>query len=342
MTYVLAWKTQTTVYISTDSAITKEGAVFQKWPTSTFEERHISEPGKTIEEGALKLFNILDKVLFAVAGDYNIGLEVSRAMYRELKINSAQDTLEAFRRVTASTLDDSNRLEVQIVIGYFDHQPRLIIYNQNWDAKTIECDSLVQLGSIHRKPELVESTREFIASLIGYSLTHQFKHYLIVVNSWVQSYGLHNVSMDIGVGGLIVGAQVDSNGVQWQGDSNCILCSGPELQMRKVITVLYRFGGVVFRSPLEKKAFIEVSPSESPDELEAKLKQFDDPKFAKEAEYFVFFFTHVQQVFIIPKYSNEKEKYLDFIINDNEVGILLNENLVNEFLISEAHLNFLG
>ena len=223
MTYVVAWKNETTAFIAADAALTSENPLRRAY--STFGEKHdkvhipfqSSPKDETyVEEAALKIFSF-SRCAFAFSGVVDIGVEVANNFRSALA-----DGLDPFTCLTRATQNCSG---VGIIIAYHDDDgPHLVHYA---DGTYSESDVPCQIGSAPKR--IRDTTSEFItgrlqqvvhdalqASFLGPQNRRSME--LVSVLGRLQSYGIHEDMISHGIGGTFTGIFVDQEGTHWQPD----------------------------------------------------------------------------------------------------------------------------
>lgn len=248
MTYVVAWRTSSAIYIHADTVATTEGTALPPsiGQYSTFEESHIIQPGVMMEECAFKIVKVLETFLFGLAGRIDLTNEIVRAFARELEREKKRGIGRILYDSIHMVLDASNRLEVQLVLGAVTKgKTELFVYNRDGRGRIEIVQDQVHIGSlVSDKPHIVESVKEFLhRKAIPFELNNR-EYSLHLVNSYIQNFVLHNGLMEFGVGGIITGARLTKSGVSWPKDSIYVLYNGPNFHIIKQLIVFYRFGGV--------------------------------------------------------------------------------------------------
>ena len=128
MTYVLAWKTDSEVFLTADSALTTthpnpDGHHLER---SSFGEEHIFESDRIVEERALKLF-LQNNIAVAIAGRYDTAIQMVKSFYEGLASGSPPKRAldDAIFRWYPSLRDGI----VQLAVAYFDEQPQLLYFD---------------------------------------------------------------------------------------------------------------------------------------------------------------------------------------------------------------------
>jgi ATP-dependent protease HslVU (ClpYQ) peptidase subunit len=231
MTYVVGWKSKSSVYICADSVVTvsahqpREDLLIYK--ESTFGEKMYFNDSKHTTESICKIENINEKVIIAFSGEVGVAQEI---------IDYFRRTLERYNDYTAQLIKDSfitsiNESDsdekvhkVSFIIGLIDFDnPILMSYNRGGNRALTE-HSIVQIGSLSDSTTYRYITNKLYADSTSLDEDCQ----LIVISAVLQSYGFHEKSIieNYGVGGFILGVQLKKTGVTWNDDTFFFLYSG--------------------------------------------------------------------------------------------------------------------
>ena len=222
MTYVVAWKNETTAFVVADAAMTSPYS--PKRAFSTFGEKHKAFPfpfraspdeERFVEESALKIF-AFDHCIFSFSGNVDVGVEAANVFRASLA-----DGRDPF---TCLTLAGNGRTSVSIIVVYCDDTgPHLIHYA---GKHYCENNSPCQIGSAPQHVQ--DATREFITGRLRHTVKGLSKVLihpdalpmveLVSVMGRLQSFGIHEDLIHYGIGGTFTGAFVNQDGVSWQPD----------------------------------------------------------------------------------------------------------------------------
>ncbi len=222
MTYILGWKTGSAVYLAADSAIEHKQSTNPTNPTrvsqsitSSFGERSVYEPQRTVIEGVQKLINLGDAAV-AICGDYGLCREVVTTFKDALSI--VDDPRMALEVAVKSNgpFNDPNR-QVHLIVAFPESpKPALLAFNIEKDQiiHEVQTDHLVQFGSIdpaHKSvsPQMIKRLR---------SLDFQSDQLLVCTLAFLQSYGIHSYLLEHGVGGTFSGLTIGGRSIEWQKD----------------------------------------------------------------------------------------------------------------------------
>lgn len=215
MTYVIGWKSETSVFISGDMAITTSGENVPELSRqlSSFQEKHFKSGDKKIEESLQKVLNLDGNIIFGFAGDVKLSSDfannLSLRIFQE-KINKPEDFVKLIERSLEDCISEKNRVKVQFVFGVMiNDDPTLFSYNAFNNCQIFYHKESVQIGSLtnsHLYPHISAG----IASLFIQGKLPDARM-LACVNSLVQSYGVHdNLIENFGVGGAILGVSISN------------------------------------------------------------------------------------------------------------------------------------
>ena len=278
MTYILGWKNDDNVFLAADSATTALGTT----PTtnithSSFGEQHTINEREVVEETMLKLCCVNSKAIVAIAGDINRALEIVKTFESALK--NYANIKEAFEKAICSCGPYLKDTDVGLIMGCMDKgKTKLYSYNSKRANEVFEHDTFTQLGSI--KGVYPTLTEEIVKCFIERKLPG--KHMLIAVTAILQSYGIFDKLMNVGVGGVFFGLSINYSGIHWQPDTSYILYS-PDFSEKDFITVIARDGILAVDTSINNtnKLFANTvnSPFCRPEDLNAirlKLREFFD------------------------------------------------------------------
>jgi hypothetical protein len=211
MTYCIAWKSESAVFLAADAAITSDAA--PELERSTFGEKHGRLGGRMggpyVKEEALKLHVIRDCAV-TFSGTVSVGDKIISEM--DAALAGGAGPLEAFSNATAAR--DPNSY-VKMILAYRHlGLPRLATYNASGDRQVTEDVERVFFGSM--KDSYDELTEKFLGTFLALQATPQ--RILAQALGLLQSYGIHDYLIEDGVGGGFCGMYVDPSGVHWQPD----------------------------------------------------------------------------------------------------------------------------
>lgn len=242
MTYCVAWKTSTSAFIITDSAVTNLDMVDDSRELTSFLEKQGELEGrKYVTEGAFKIYS--DKrYAIGMVGDVKFGCEVVELISLHLELGRSLD--DAIDYTVNNYIDFSSKPCIELVIASFSASPAVMtLKNKERVFKTYH-SGLVVLGSPTEK--LHSYTRNFFESFYGTWESERLfpnrdEALFMRMLGLLQSYGIHNYTIQNGIGGAYTGVMVDSTGVVHQPDT-CFVISGENIafETKKIASVLVR------------------------------------------------------------------------------------------------------
>ena len=218
MTYCLGWRTDDTAYLVADSAVTSAEALTS--PHTTFGERHHHDEKRSVEERAMKIFE-LNRAVVTFAGAEEIGREFVRIVNTVLKGGEAPQI--AFQTAANSILSDSGRPSISAMMATFeDGTPKLLAFNKDYDGRVLECRKCVQFGIVG--PDHTDYVRSLIS--IAQARCPRPEAQLAAVLGNIQSFSVRDYTLERrGIGGAFTGLYVNQKGISWQPDLCFILVS---------------------------------------------------------------------------------------------------------------------
>jgi len=220
VTYIIAWKYRASIFLVAETAVTVDYPVVKLTYTS-FEEREISQPNKSVYEGALKLIN-LERAVIAMVGDVS---EDSKAWsitetFKET-LRYIHNPSAAFDvAITSNAPFDPNPLRSFASVVAFPNSPTptLLCFDSN-DHNIIEHheDCLLAIGSI---PEEYKRMTFQIVGDCGTLFYNNPSWFLTSVLACVQGFGLLDYIniFEKGVGGAFCGLLIGEHSIEWQSD----------------------------------------------------------------------------------------------------------------------------
>ncbi len=241
MTYALAWKSKKEVFLAADTAITSSSDVplNLELEMSSFGQTHFIDEShkKKVEERATKLF-LKNNIGITFAGNYELAIEVVSTFYK--KISSGVGINDALKdALFLHSVDSVDKL--QLIIGYYEGNPKLLSFNADYDLKIKEEFGVVQIGApLKDHRQLTESWIKDFVSESNPNLQ------LVDVLSILQSYNLFSPQMSRGIGGAFCGLYVGNNCQSWQPD---ILYADYGIDDGKIIGTCFRHDCFAINSP---------------------------------------------------------------------------------------------
>ncbi|SIR12625.1 hypothetical protein SAMN05421840_10989 [Shewanella morhuae] len=228
MTYCVAWKTNESAYLIADSAVTKGNELSEEKLVTSFGEKQgkQSRNNKYVYEKAYKLYST-ENVSIGLIGDADFGNSFIELLL--LQIECSNDVKSAINRTLLNYQYFNEYPDIQIVIGLYESGPKLYTID-NKASPYVEYDNdYVVFGS--QSEDLETYTKSFYNSFIESwknelrvgEMAHEFL--LIKMLALLQVYGMHNYTLDDGIGGAYTGTQINNSGVHTQPDI-CYIISG--------------------------------------------------------------------------------------------------------------------
>jgi hypothetical protein len=233
MTYILAWKDNSNIYITGDSAITstfsdKPEIINEKInrtqfftsfgePTIEKKEQILNSNGEElkktiIQEKNIKIHNIINgKVIVAYAGTVKVAIDVINYVAQETlsDLSNLRDIIGA-----AAFKFEIVKENTALVFGFFENETPILLEIAPWGMD--ESKSIIRFGSITQDETLIELTNALIGFDFGKHSTPKEK--LIQVVSCLQSFFIRNSAIEYGVGGVFSGAFLNKDKFHWMED----------------------------------------------------------------------------------------------------------------------------
>ncbi|MFQ1689248.1 hypothetical protein ACK39A_11860 [Aeromonas veronii] len=241
MTYSVAWTTETAAFIVTDSAVTNPIDNYDgtsNGTTSFCERQGRLDSGNYVYERAYKIFS-KSNVAYSLAGDANFGTEFINDV--AFRIELGLDVASSIRGAIDNYPDFKLKPSIEVTIAFYDEHPQLITV-KNTRSTYIEFENgLVLTGS--PTEELIDYTNTFYNVFMEDYLKIPLgsvsdEELLVKMIALLQSYGIHNYTIENGIGGAYTGVSVTGSGVEYQPDI-CYLISGenPAFDSLKIAAV---------------------------------------------------------------------------------------------------------
>lgn len=210
---------------------------------SAFGQDHFlsDDQDRKVQEAVVKLF-LKNDIGITFAGRYDLAIKIIKAFYQ--KVSEGMSVLESLRYAIFLNSPFPNGQSVQLAIGYFDGESKLVSFNSQGNLRIREDESLVQLGNalpIHR--QLTERWVNDISGNSEWTSELQLSSMLGVL----QSYNLFSPQMDRGIGGAFGGLYVDAAGGKWQPDILFVEYGGPR---EKLVSTCFRHDRLLISSPI--------------------------------------------------------------------------------------------
>lgn len=221
MTYSVAWKTDTAAFIVTDSAVTTsiDHHNGESNETTSFCERQGRlDSGNYVYERAYKIFS-KSNIAYSLAGDANFGSEFINDVASRVEIGL--DIESSIRGAIDNYQDFKFKPSIEVTIAFYDELPQLITVKNKRSTYVEFQDGLVLTGSPTEK--LIGYTNTFHTVFMDDYLKIPLgsvsdEELLVKMIALLQSYGIHNYTIENGIGGAYTGVSVTGSGVEYQPD----------------------------------------------------------------------------------------------------------------------------
>jgi hypothetical protein len=327
MTYSVAWKTDTAAFIVTDSAVTTTSDYnYEKTneTTSFCEQQGRLDSGNFVYERAYKIFS-KSNIAYSLAGDASFGADFIRDVAYRIEIGF--DVKKSIQGAIDNYPDFIRKPDIEITVAFYDKQPELITI-KNKHSNFIEYENgLVLTGSPTN--ELIAYTNTFHNVFMEYYLKSpqgsvSDEELLVKMIALLQSYGIHNYTINNGIGGTYTGLRVTSSGVEYQPDI-CYLITGenPAFDSKKMAAVNANEHSVcIINTDISdiviSNNITDVSESCRTALLENSITRFDNGEY----KYFIFMNTFCHVVCIINMNFNLDHFLLNIDVRDDKKGTL--------------------
>lgn len=216
MTYCLGCVDGNAAYLIADSAVTS-GEKPQSERTS-FGERHHHDSKASVEERALKIFD-LGSAALTFSGNVDLGYSFIEIVHKVLAAGEGPE--RAFQVGAQSVSSPTSSAALQVMMAtYSEEGPKLTSYNERGDGLIREKRDLVQFGIVG--PENID----FVPNLVSLAgpRTPDAAAKLAVLLGNIQSFSVRDCFMEQrGIGGVFTGLFIDSRGISWQSDMAYLL-----------------------------------------------------------------------------------------------------------------------
>lgn len=212
MTYVIAWKSKSEVFLTADSALTTRSPSLElTLSQSSFGQEHLLDTERKVEERALKLF-LKEKIGIGLAGRYDLAIKAINAFYE--KIQEGLSPIDALKWAVFLIQPFPQDTTIQLAVGYYDDGPRLISFNSQGDCQIRDDEEIVHLGSA--PPGYKRINEEWVKDIIR--KIDQPKAQIASMLGVLQSHGMLNPTLQAGIGGAFAGLYIGESGGNWQPD----------------------------------------------------------------------------------------------------------------------------
>lgn len=249
MTYILAWRDKSNVYISGDSAVSRRNVsddyindVKNKGVlTTSFGETLVLTNEKVVEESVLKIHNINNNFIIGYAGTGDVAIDVIKALEEEGELTKNN----IVRKIKGETLRFGS--DFQMVIGFFDKRSSILLSFNLYGKRKVRSHpkfTPVGLGNMRNDDLLKLVSSDMIDTFITSSITKSAERRIVMTSAFVQVVILRANLLPNGVGGFFSGAYLNKHGFFWQKDLGII-----DFKMKPLATKYGRDPNLLFRSP---------------------------------------------------------------------------------------------
>jgi hypothetical protein len=327
MTYSVAWKTETAAFIVTDSAVTNPIDHHNGAPngmTSFCERQGRLDSGNYVYERAYKIFS-KSNIAYSLAGDANFGSEfINNVAFR---IEMGFDVESSIRGAIDNYPNFKLKPSIEITIAFYDEHPRLITVKNARSTYVKFEDGLVLTGSPTK--ELIDYTNTFhnvfMEEYLKFPLGSVSDEELLVkMIALLQSYGIHNYTIENGIGGAYTGLSVTDSGVEYQPDI-CYLISGenPAFDSQKIAAVNTNEHSICIINTDISDIVISNENSDVTELCQTSFLDSSRNKFDRgEYKYFIFMNTFCHVVCIVHMNFSRHHLLLSLDVREDKEGTL--------------------
>ncbi|PID14415.1 hypothetical protein CSV63_12880 [Sporosarcina sp. P34] len=300
---------------------------------TSFGNIHEKRGKKYVYEGALKLQTINNSYLISYAGTLDHIDEVFDLLH--IQLTSGIDIYSAFNTIANSISYN----DIDFLVGFIQNDtPKLVHFNGEEAVGKEFChigSGISRESWTYRNELLLERNKD-----IRISPTQSLTSTINIL----QIYSLKDNMMDIGVGGLVFGARINSEGIHWCKDITYYLYN-QDLLNYQLITVIARDNNLHVLSSLNNKHLIFVN-RENEISLEGILNSHSEFLHKSSTDYFVFaslFYPSIVLIQINGKLHNEYFRmyycrdgiftHYRFIITPELIGLILGESFPEDEIV---------
>lgn len=218
MTYCVGFKHRNSVYLFSDSAVTRLESSATKSESSFGETFHPTH-GRSVSEGALKIIRVSDDCLVAVAGDAKRAIDAALSL--RIALGSGATTRDALRSLSHSIESRKNEEFELLVARSGTLGPELWKWLSVQGSEAIEIPSGI-VETIGNLTSWHDSfSKEFIGALSRSNQPEE--RVLSIAGAFLQALSSRDTLFQSGVGGAFAGARVAPSGVSWMPDTTYVL-----------------------------------------------------------------------------------------------------------------------
>lgn len=214
MTYCLGWRTGKSVIIAADAVVTSPGKDDFPLTETSFGEPHIVDSkGKKVQERALKIFNIRNKLILTYTGSTLIAHGIALSVARDIDEGSAP--LEAVKSAIGLNINPASP-GIRLIFSFLDDssQPVLMSFNVSKNMDFDTHDTVVQAGSISHS--IQDATQNYLLQSVDNSDKVGVR--MAKLLAALQSYGRTGPLMASGAGGVFSCMAINAEGTHSQPD----------------------------------------------------------------------------------------------------------------------------
>lgn len=341
MTYCLAWKTKSAIFLLADSSVTLNKSLKKTY--SSFGELQGSQGDISVVESLLKINPLRKNVAIAFAGDVRVANSIIDTI--RVLLDSGESCRKALEKAIANNSPIPSSRSVSIILAYYENQfPMLAHFNSQQPQKIIDVEDVIQIGSMGSY--YPEFSARMIRSFIGG--TSKPENILAAITAVVQTYGIHAVLSEMYVGGAFFGLFIDQYGLNWQEDTTYIIYYDRRgvPNIGGFITVGVRDNVLFAASSLTNETKFmtsHVSAENANSWIGEWQERILDILKSYHSEYYVFISTQHRITSIVRTYGNITNEYFQIRpLGGNKVEILLHDKfyqLIRDFSIKKGDEN---
>ncbi|MBL1140792.1 MAG: hypothetical protein HND53_02060 [Proteobacteria bacterium] len=254
MTFCFAWKNDKAVFLVADSAVTvfsEQSSVNEQ--CSSFGEPVVSNKNISIYDGALKILKIYANCAVAIAGDSDSAYNIYDFLYENYEEGINLNALISL--MAKSNLPLEKGKSVSLIIARLENnKPELILWESEKSETIYSNQNYFHIGkTIYDFTGFAKTSVDMFRKPIK-GVIFDNSRILNSVIAIYQALVIFCQTMQEGVGGLINGLMIDSEGVKWNSDTEYMLYEHG-MKNNNWITVGERDEGICLFSNITKKKF---------------------------------------------------------------------------------------
>ena len=340
MTYCVAWRTETSTFIITDSAATSLSpySYEQVGSHTSFGELQggVTKRNEYVSESAFKIYTH-ENTAICLSGDSNFGHNFIAILIDHLRYGATHQ--EALNRAIANFQNIRSEPQIKIAIAFHLSYPELITFDNRAEA-SIQTD--VEYASFGSPPDdLKKYTKSFWQGFKETWIQEKYlaaeadERFLMRMLGLLQVYGIHNPTISERIGGAYTGIYVSANGLNTQ-PNVCYLVSGETVafEIQRIVSICVKTDHFCIISNGEHNLLITNTtccPNQDGPRLSASfgdaVNEFDNGQFG----YVVLLNTARHSASIVQMNDNIHHQLLSIDIHGNNpetLGFIISEALV--------------